>query len=226
METIRINIKHEQIPLLQRKKSNSALCSIYHSSLQDTPFWVLLCVWREPVSGLNALYTLTTGVRSVLTAPENTPHSDVELSPWRKTVVPVRCCSYHLNVINQIVVNPNLRDASPRHRHGGLYTILRSTQRENCRRGCLPLLQHLHWLYVKRIQLVHTHSTPCCSLRKSSCCRRNVTSASWWVIMHDIQHILLILHTASSRTRKCMRHDSACFSQITMHPFKYISSAR
>jgi hypothetical protein len=53
-----------------------------------------------------------------------------------------------------------------------------------------------------------------------------VTSASWWVIMHDIQHILLILHTASSRTRKCMRHDIACFSQITMHPFKYISSAR
>jgi len=61
------------------------------------------------------------------------------------------------------------------------------------------------------------------AVRKSSCCRRNVTSAGWWVIVCGIQHILLIPHTASSTTSKCMRHDGDCFYQIMKHPFKYTS---
>jgi hypothetical protein len=39
--------------------------------------------------------------------------------------------------------------------------------------------------------------------------------------VYDTQDIL-ILHIASSTASTRMRHDSACFSQITMHHFKYV----
>jgi hypothetical protein len=86
-----------------------------------------------------------------------------------------------------------------------------------------PWLRPLYWLYMKRMQLILTQIVPCCTLRKSSCCRRNVPSAGWCVIVYDVQHILLTPLIALSTTSTFMRHDSACFSQITMHRFKYTS---
>jgi hypothetical protein len=35
-------------------------------------------------------------------------------------------------------------------------------------------------------QLFCVHYKPCCSLRKSSCCSRNVTCAGWWFIAYNI----------------------------------------
>jgi hypothetical protein len=76
-------------------------------------------------------------------------------------------------------------------------------------------LQPLYQIYMELIQLILTQSTSYCSLGKS-CCRRNLASAGF-------QHILLIPHSASSTSNTCMRHGTACFSQITMCSFKHTS---
>jgi hypothetical protein len=72
---------------------------------------------------------------------------------------------------------------------------------------------------MKRTQLILTHSTPCCSLRKSSCCRRNVSNAGWRVIVYEIQ-LFLIPYIAPYLASKCTRQESACFPLITMHAFQ------
>lgn len=68
-------------------------------------------------------------------------------------------------------------------------------------------------------------TTECAILHseKVSCCRRNVMSGDWCVVIYDIQNILLIPVIVSCTTNMCLWHESACFFQIAMHYFKYIS---
>jgi hypothetical protein len=115
-----------------------------------------------------------------------------------------------------------LLHAFRRHGNWGVYTIFLSTYEKSVDGDICPPLQLLHWLYVKRTQLTLTRSTPCCSLRQSSCWIINVTSAGCWVTVCGIQHILPIPHITSSTASKRMRHDD-CFSHIMMHSFKYTS---
>jgi hypothetical protein len=74
---------------------------------------------------------------------------------------------------------------------------------------------------MERIQLVLPQSMPQYTLSKL-CCIRNLMGAGWWFIMYNIQQILLIPHIAPSMDNTCMPHESAHFSQITMHYFKHM----
>jgi hypothetical protein len=79
-------------------------------------------------------------------------------------------------------------------------------------------------LALNEAHTTYTHAQYAMLLSEiSCCCRRNVTSAGWWVIVYDVKHTLLVPNTLPSTATKCMRHESACFSQITMQPFKHMS---
>jgi hypothetical protein len=135
------------------------------------------------VSWLNVLYIITTDVRNVLPPSEQMPRSDVE---WI-IVILLRCLhhSHECDWLDRCIpwnpwhklfpsclVNPVHTTETQ-----GLSTVFRPT------RCWLPAAT----LYMKRIKLMRTRSTPCCSLRKSSCCRRNVKRAGCWVTVYDTQ---------------------------------------
>lgn len=75
-------------------------------------------------------------------------------------------------------------------------------------------LRPFYWFYMERIQLILACNTPYCTQRKSSCCRRSVTSVGSWVVVYDVQNILFIQHIASSTASTSDCHDNACFSLV------------
>lgn len=56
----------------------------------------------------------------------------------------------------------------------------------------------------------------------SPAAERNQMNTAWGVILYNIQHTFLILHTASSMANACSM-SVTCFSQITICSFRYTS---
>jgi hypothetical protein len=153
METIPFNVKCQLIPLLQLQKSYSTFYSIFQSSYQITPFWVFpvhTCQWSE-----------------------GTAHNHNSCS---------NCSPAFWTHLKAIVANPNIRGINfP-------FMLCHSTEIQVCAQSCVALIQKTvdgdvctycnpctgcKWNGYNLFSRTVRHAT----LRKSSCCRRNVTSA-------------------------------------------------